>query len=36
MPIKTHEIRLVNPTANKHRKLRETQAEYRRALDEAF
>jgi hypothetical protein len=36
MPIKTLEGRLANPTTNKHQKLRETQTEYRRALDEAF
>ncbi len=36
MPTKTLEARLVNPTTNKHQKLRETQTEYRRALDEAF
>ena len=36
MPTKTLEARLVNPTTNKHQKLRETQTAYRRALDEAF
>ena len=36
MPTKTLEVRLVNPTTNKHQKLRETQTAYRRALDEAF
>ena len=36
MPTKTLEARLVNPTTNKHQKLRETQTAYRRALGEAF
>ena len=36
MPTKTLEARLVNPTMNKHQKLRETQTAYRRALDDAF
>ena len=36
MPTKTLEAQLVNPTENKHQKLRETQTAYRRALDEAF
>jgi len=36
MPTKTLEVKLVNPTANKQRKLSETVHEYQKALHDAF